>query len=259
MALLPVACTDNPAEPEKIQAKVQDVTGFEASYELKQDTPLAITPEISFTEGEVGTLVYEWKLDNEVIGNEANLEYTCTKVGEFVASFSVKAGENEAIVKEFQVKVLSKYATIAEITGVGQNYEVAMGEKLTITPEVKFTEGEVAALTYEWTIGDEIIGTDASLDYTCSKAGEFDGTFKVTHREDEPVIANFKLTVTMPVSFDNRGLLLLTDSEAGAMLTYKRLDMMDFPAYKDAFKLANPDTELGKQAREKAQGASMRP
>ena len=50
------------------------------------------------------------------------------------------------------------------------------------------------------------------------------------------------------MSFDNKGLMLLTETEAGSMLSYKRLDKLETATYKDIFTKVNPEKTLGKNA-----------
>ncbi len=244
-AAFSVSCTE---KSNKIAAEIQDITGIEAVYALDKDEVLKINPEIQFTQGEVGQLTYQWTLGEQLIGEEARLSHTCAEAGAFDAAFKVSINGKEPFVKKFKVNVAPRMAMVKEVKGLEEAYENFENATLTITPEITFTEGEVGPLTYEWKIGEEVVGNEATLTYTCAKLGTFDGSFKVTLGENEPVVKNFTLQVNVPISYDNRGLLLLTEGKEGSMLAYKRLDRMELPVYKDVFKTVNPQNELGKKA-----------
>lgn len=146
--------------------------------------------------------------------------------------------------KENNIKVVLP-PDVAELSGVEAMYERGLHEYLEIAPTVNFvnyTEENKDSVKYEWNIDYKVVGTDSVLTFKCDKNGQFNGYLKVSTSTGAK-IADFKLTVTTPY---DKGLLLLSGTGEGSMLTWKRLDIMDTPASPYAFKDNNPTLELGK-------------
>ncbi len=136
---------------------------------------------------------------------------------------------------------------VTELSGVEGTYERGQHEYLTISPSVNFenyTEENRDSIKYEWNIDYKVVATDSVLTFKCDKQGQFDGYLKVSTSRGAK-IADFKLIVTTPY---DKGLLLLSDTSEGSMMTWKRLDVMSTPASPYAFKDNNPTLELGKNA-----------
>lgn len=146
--------------------------------------------------------------------------------------------------KENNIKVVLP-PDVAELSGVEAMYERGLHEYLEIAPTVNFvnyTEENKDSVKYEWNIDYKVVGTDSVLTFKCDKNGQFNGYLKVSTSTGAK-IADFKLTVTTPY---DKGLLMLSGTGEGSMLTWKRLDIMDTPACPYAFKDNNPTLELGK-------------
>lgn len=146
--------------------------------------------------------------------------------------------------KENNIKVVLP-PDVAELSGVEAMYERGLHEYLEIAPTVNFvnyTEENKDSVKYEWNIDYKVVGTDSVLTFKCDKNGQFNGYLKVSTSTGAK-IADFKLTVTTPY---DKGILLLSGTGEGSMLTWKRLDIMDTPASPYAFKDNNPTLELGK-------------
>lgn len=133
---------------------------------------------------------------------------------------------------------------IEEVSGIAENYELGLHEYLKIAPQIKIDNDNTDALTYEWSVDNKVVANEKDLSFKCDKLGEFNGYFKV-ESELGAIIKEFKLRVSSPY---DRGLLLLSETEQGSLLTFKRLDKMATPASPLAFKDNNPTLELGKQA-----------
>lgn len=134
---------------------------------------------------------------------------------------------------------------VAALSGVEASYERGLHEYLEIAPEVNFvnyTAENRDSVKYEWNIDYKVVGTDSVLTFKCDENGQFNGYLKVSTSTGAK-IADFKLTVTTPY---DKGLLLLSSTSEGSMLSWKRLDIMDTPASPYAFKDNNPTLELGK-------------
>lgn len=146
--------------------------------------------------------------------------------------------------KENNIKVVLP-PDVAELSGVEAMYERGLHEYLEIAPTVNFvnyTEENKDSVKYEWNIDYKVVGTDSVLTFKCDKNGQFNGYLKVSTSTGAK-IADFKLTVTTPY---DKGILLLSGTGEGSMLTWKRLDIMATPASPYAFKDNNPTLELGK-------------
>ena len=146
--------------------------------------------------------------------------------------------------KEDNIKVIVP-PDVAELSGVEAKYDRGLHEYLEIAPTVNFvnyTEENKDSVKYEWNIDYKVVGTDSVLTFKCDKNGQFNGYLKVSTSTGAK-IADFKLTVTTPY---DKGLLLLSGTSEGSILTWKRLDIMSTPASPYAFKDNNPTLELGK-------------
>ena len=146
--------------------------------------------------------------------------------------------------KENEIKIITP-PDVTELSGVNASYERGLHEYLEIAPTVDFsgyTAENRDSVKYEWNIDYKVVGTDSVLTYKCNKNGQFNGYLKVSTSTGAK-IADFKLTVTTPY---DKGLLLLSSTSEGSMLSWKRLDIMDTPASPYAFKDNNPTLELGK-------------
>ncbi len=134
--------------------------------------------------------------------------------------------------------------TIQEVTGIQTTYELGLHEFLEINPDVVIDNDNVDGLSYEWIINYKVVSNEKNLKFKCAELGDFTGNFKVVS-EKGALITDFKFSVTSPY---DTGLLLLSETQEGAMLTFKRLDIMDTPASPYAFKDNNPGMGLGKKA-----------
>ena len=143
-----------------------------------------------------------------------------------------------------EIKIITP-PDVADLAGVEASYERGLHEYLEIAPSVDFigySEENKDSVKYEWSIDYNVVGTDSVLTYKCDKNGQFNGYLKVSTSTGAK-IADFKLTVTTPY---DKGLLLLSGTSEGSILTWKRLDKMETPASPYAFKDNNPTLELGK-------------
>ena len=143
-----------------------------------------------------------------------------------------------------EIKVVTP-PDVAALSGVEGTYERGLHEYLEIAPSVEFigySEENRDSVKYEWNIDYKVVGTDSVLTFKCDKNGQFNGYLKVSTSTGAK-IADFKLTVTTPY---DKGLLLLSGTSEGSILTWKRLDKMETPASPYAFKDNNPTLELGK-------------
>lgn len=156
--------------------------------------------------------------------------------GAFVA-IAVSCDNNE-------IKIITP-PDVADLTGVEASYERGLHEYLEIAPSVEFigyTEENKDSVKYEWSINYQTVSTDSVLTYKCDALGTFNGYLKV-ETSTGAKIADFSLVVASPY---DKGLLLLSSTSEGSMLTWKRLDKMETPASPYAFKDNNPTLELGK-------------
>lgn len=146
--------------------------------------------------------------------------------------------------KENEIKIITP-PDVTELSGVEASYERGLHEYLEIAPSVDFsgyTAENRDSVKYEWNIDYKVVGTDSVLTYKCEENGQFNGYLKVSTSTGAK-IADFKLTVTTPY---DKGLLLLSSTSEGSMLSWKRLDIMETPASPYAFRDNNPTLELGK-------------
>ena len=74
------------------------------------------------------------------------------------------------------------------------------------------------------------------------RAGRFQGLFQSLQLTGAKIV-EFTLRVSSPY---DRGLLLLSETSEGSMLSFKRLDVMETPVSPSAFKDNNPTLSLGK-------------
>lgn len=133
---------------------------------------------------------------------------------------------------------------IEEVSGIDTDYLRGLHEYLEITPQVDLSNDNEDGVTYEWNINYEVVGTEKTLSFKCEELGDFKCYFKASSETGAKII-DFSLRVTSPY---DKGLLLLSETSDGAMLSFKRLDIMDTPVSPYAFKDNNPTLSLGKTA-----------
>lgn len=131
---------------------------------------------------------------------------------------------------------------VESVAGIEASYAKGQHEYLEITPDVSLSNDNEQGVTYEWNIGYEVVGTEKTLSYKCSKLGDFNGYFKASSATGAKIV-EFTLRVSSPY---DRGLLLLSETSEGSMLSFKRLDVMETPVSSFAFRDNNPTLSLGK-------------
>lgn len=131
---------------------------------------------------------------------------------------------------------------VESVAGIEASYAKGQHEYLEITPDVSLSNDNEQGVTYEWNIGYEVVGTEKTLSYKCSKLGDFNGYFKASSATGAKIV-EFTLRVSSPY---DRGLLLLSETSEGSMLSFKRLDVMETPVSSSAFRDNNPTLSLGK-------------
>lgn len=135
--------------------------------------------------------------------------------------------------------------TVDGISGVEASYERGLHEYLEIVPSVafeNFNKENADSVKYEWSINYNVVSTDSVLVYKCDELQSVNGYLKVSTSLGAQ-IAEFTLIVTSPY---DKGLVLLSSTSEGSMLSWKRLDKMATPVSLNAFKDNNPTLELGK-------------
>lgn len=97
------------------------------------------------------------------------------------------------------------------MAGIEASYAKGQHEYLEITPDVSLSNDNEQGVTYEWNIGYEVVGTEKTLSYKCSKLGDFNGYFKASSATGAKIV-EFTLRVSSPY---DRGLLLLSETSEG--------------------------------------------
>lgn len=69
---------------------------------------------------------------------------------------------------------------VESVAGIEASYAKGQHEYLEITPDVSLSNDNEQGVTYEWNIGYEVVGTEKTLSYKCSKLGDFNGYFKAS-------------------------------------------------------------------------------
>lgn len=133
---------------------------------------------------------------------------------------------------------------VEAVTGLEASYSRGLHEYLQIKPEVRLSSETASDVTYEWNIGYKTVSTEKELSFKCDELGEFNGYFKASSPTGAKIV-DFTLRVSSPY---DRGLLLLSETTRGAMLSFKRLDIMETPVSPHAFKDNNPTLALGQNA-----------
>lgn len=134
-----------------------------------------------------------------------------------------------------------KPAILESINGIEDYYELGLHEHLKISPEYNFSSYNRDSVKYQWIINEEEVGVDSLLNHKCSDLGRFDGVLKVVSSKGTQ-IKEFTVNITSPYY---KGLLLLSETKDGSMLSFKRLDKMDTPCSINTFKDNNEGLELG--------------
>ncbi len=135
--------------------------------------------------------------------------------------------------------------TIEEVSGIESAYTRGLHEYLEISPEVALSNDNEAGVAYEWNIDYKVVGTEKTLRIKCDELLSDAVCYFKASSETGAKIIDFTLNVTSPY---DKGLLLLSQTSDGAMLTFKRLDILSTPASPYAFKDNNPTLALGKEA-----------
>lgn len=134
-------------------------------------------------------------------------------------------------------------AVVESISGVADEYELEQFANLVINPDVKLSSSEDEGVRYEWSINYKVVSQEKNLEFKVNEIGNFDGYFMAVSPSGAKIV-EFKIRVSSP-SYD-KGLILLSEVDGKSVLTFKRLDKMDFPAVPYVFANNNPGAELGK-------------
>ena len=137
---------------------------------------------------------------------------------------------------------------IEDILGVEESYTIDQFSTLTITPNLEIENESEVPITYEWSINSEVVSTEEVLVYNATKLGEFTGFLKVSASTYASKLFPFTIRVES-VDF-NKGILLLSSTSEGSMLSFKNVseEKMGKAVNVDVFKSLNPGLELGKKA-----------
>ena len=132
-------------------------------------------------------------------------------------------------------------ASLDAIKGLASEYSKQLNETLELTPELVFGSGVKDKALFEWIINYKVVGQEATLKYVCDTPGILDGYLKVLYN-GKTEIKEFKLYVLN--SFE-KGLLLLSQTDEGSVVSYKDLHNLNYPILHNVFKLRNPTLSLG--------------
>ncbi len=141
------------------------------------------------------------------------------------------------------------------IGGLEEQYNVDRFDRLNITPELQFAEGENLNLGFEWVVNGHVISTDRVCDAEITEAANgttsdnispYDSYLCVTDLDNNlKYYRDFTVKVTNAYSISLYMLSELADGTAS--LSMQRRDKPDAPVVTDVFEKANPDFgSLGK-------------
>lgn len=112
-------------------------------------------------------------------------------------------------------------------------------------PEI-IQENEEKPLTYRWDINYKTVSTERDLKFVCKELTPADASnFKcrlVVSNEDGSAFMDFTLLVTSPYQV---GLVVMSKTNEGTMVSFKREDKRNAEFQQDAYKLNNPEFPLG--------------
>lgn len=107
-------------------------------------------------------------------------------------------------------------------------------------------ENEDKPLTYRWDVNYKTVSTEKDLKFVCDELPPADmGSFPcrlTVSNEDGSSYQDFYLKVTSPYE---EGLMVMSKTTEGSMLSFKREDKPDVPFQLNAYKRNNPDYPLG--------------
>lgn len=136
----------------------------------------------------------------------------------------------------------AQIASFETVKGIENEYTKQLNETFSLTPELVFGSGVKPKASFEWNINYKVVSREATLNYVCDTPGTLDGYLKVSIN-DKTEIKEFKLHVLN--SFE-KGLLLLTQTDEGSVLSFKDLFDINRSTVLRVFALNNPTLSLGK-------------
>ncbi len=166
-------------------------------YTVKVGREVIIAPSYENAEG----ATYSWKMDGQLIGNDASLAFSRESVGEYYILLTVTASTGSDS-EEIRVDVVELEIPMVTIAG-NENVTVAMGTDVKLSASVRKTS---LPTSFSWSINDEVVSeeltyifeADALGTYTiAANASNEDGahsdtmTIEVVNPEDMPFVWEF--------------------------------------------------------------------
>ncbi len=166
-------------------------------YTVKVGREVIIAPSYENAEG----ATYSWKMDGQLIGNDASLAFSRESVGEYYILLTVTASTGSDS-EEIRVDVVELEIPMVTIAG-NENVTVAMGTDVKLSASVRKTS---LPTTFSWSINDEVVSEDFSYTFESDALGTYtvvatasneDGahsdtmTIEVVNPEDMPFVWEF--------------------------------------------------------------------
>ena len=166
-------------------------------YTVKVGREVIIAPSYENAEG----ATYSWKMDGQLIGNDASLAFSRESVGEYYILLTVTANTGSDS-EEIRVDVVELEIPMVTIAG-NDNITVTAGAEVKLNASVRKTS---LPTTFSWSINDEVVSEDFSYTFEADALGTYivvatasneDGahsdtmTIEVVNPEDMPFVWEF--------------------------------------------------------------------
>ncbi len=149
----------------------------------------------SGTDSDGNIISYEWKKGSEILGTDAILNYTPTKIGRDTLTLIVTDNDGATNSDNVIITVLKPKNKIP-IANAGEDKSVTINNSIILYGSGTDSDGNI--ISYEWKKGSEILGTDAILNYIPTKIGRDTLTLTVTDNDGATNSDNVIITVLKP-------------------------------------------------------------
>ena len=157
--------------------------------ELSPDETATFESDASDPDGEI--VGHEWKVDGEVVGESATLQYAFPGPGEYTVSLTVTDDDGTSATTSKRLTVSDNEPPAVDIAYSPQ--EPASGETIAFEAEAEDPDGEI--VEYLWQVDGEVVGDQPSLEYAFPGPGEY--TVSLTGTHDNGATDSAEVTVTV--------------------------------------------------------------
>lgn len=177
--LLSAGCSQSEGEDPLPAPPVITLDSETAIYTVKAGREIEIRP----TYENADDATFAWRMDGELLGDQATLRFSSEQSGRYYIILTVtnRGGEDE---EELRVDVFDLTPPTITLPGADKGFTVLLGSELALRPQVASS----LETTFCWTIGGEVVSTEQNYVFAAAEHGDYTLCLATSNEDGEDAV-----------------------------------------------------------------------